>query len=34
MINVESLNLASISWGVLVIAFALMIIAGKVKFKK
>ena len=29
----QSLDLASISWGILIIAFALLIIAGKVKIK-
>jgi hypothetical protein len=34
MIDVQTLNLASISWGILLIAFSLAIIAGKITFSK
>lgn len=33
MIDPKALDLASISWGILVIIFLLMIIAGRVKLK-
>lgn len=33
MINQQSLDLASISWGVLLIIFLLLIIAGKIRIK-
>lgn len=34
MINAQALDLASISWGVLIIAFSLAILTGKITFQK
>jgi hypothetical protein len=34
MTDARSLDLAAISWGILIIAFLLLIIAGKIKIKK
>lgn len=34
MFNPKSLDLAAVSWGILVIIFLLLIIAGKIRFKK
>lgn len=34
MIDIKTLDLATISWGILIIAFSLAIIAGKVTFKR